>query len=184
MTEQPSRSRWTTLRHWAGRLGPWMLLAAMGVYLYRTVSPPVELDVIRPAPDFEAPALDGTTFRLSAHRGEIVVVNVWATWCPPCRVEMPGFADLQERFRDNGVLFVGLAVDEEGLGAVRPFVEERGIDYPQVDGRRVAYRHFPGEAIPRTYLIDRQGRIRFEHTGFLLPSALADGIEALLAEGD
>jgi len=68
------------------------------------------------------------------------------------------------------------------LEAARSFVEESNITYPQIDGRRIAYQHFPGDAIPRTYLVDRQGRIRFEHTGFIVPSALESGIEALLAE--
>ena len=181
MSEE-SVSRWTTLRRWVGRLGPWLLLIGAAVYLFRTVYPPVELEVIRPVPDFEAPTLRGEPFQMAAHRGEIVVVNVWATWCPPCRLEVPGFVELQEQFRDDGVVFVGLNVDEEGLGAIQSFVDEYGVNYPQVDGRRVVYRHFPGDAIPRTYLIDRQGRIRFAHTGFLMKKALKKGIEALLAE--
>lgn len=182
MSESQTTSRWRTLHRWVGRLWPWVLVVAVSFYLYRTVSPPIDLEPIRTVSDFEAPTLDGEPFRLSAHRGEILVVNVWATWCPPCRVEIPGFVDLQERFRDDGVLFVGLNVDDDGLEAVRSFAEERDINYLQADGRRVVHRHFPGDAIPRTYLMDRQGRIRFQHSGFLMKSALADGIEALLAE--
>lgn len=182
MTEERP-SPWAVVWHGIKRVGLWVVIAGLGLYLYRTTYPSIDLSAPpRPAPDFTAPTLRGEPFRLSAHRGEVVVLNVWATWCPPCRLEMPGFNKLQRQYRGRGVQFVGLNVNADGVEAARSFVEERGITYPQVDGRRLVIRHFPGEAIPRTYLIDPRGRIRFEHTGFLVPSALADGIDALLAE--
>lgn len=162
----------------------WALLLAVGLYVFRMVYPDIDVSTpLRPAPDFAARTLDGETFRLSDHRGEIVVLNVWATWCPPCRVEIPGFVDLQRAFRDRGVQFVGLAIDQGGLEAIRSYVEEKGVNYPQVDGRRIAYRHYPGEAVPRTYIIDRQGRIRYEHEGLLMEGALRNALEALVASG-
>ena len=160
-----------------------VLIAVMGIYLVRTTYPSIDLAApSQPVPDFEAPTLRGIPFRLSAHRGEVLVLNVWATWCPPCRLEMPGLSKLQRQYRGRDVLVVGLNVNEGGLDAARPFVEERGLTYPQADGRQVVARHFPGEAIPRTYLIDRRGHIRFTHTGFLVPSALEGAIETLLDE--
>ena len=126
------------------------------------------------APAFSLRILDGETFRLEEHRGEVVILNFWATWCAPCRVEMSGFVDLQDSFRDEGVQFVGIAVDRDGTAAVRPFVEEEGINVPQIANPSVAARHFPGEAVPRTYLIDKRGRIRYEHSGVMLKWALDD----------
>ena len=134
------------------------------------------------APAFSLRTPDGETFRLEEHRGEVVILNFWATWCPPCRVEMPSFADLQDSFRDEGVQFVGIAVDRDGAAAVRPFVEEEGINFPQIANPSVAARHFPGEAVPRTYLIDKRGRIRYEHSGVMLKWALDDALETLTGE--
>ena len=131
---------------------------------------------------FSLRTLDGETFRLEGHRGEVVILNFWATWCAPCRVEMPGFVDLQDSFRDEGVQFVGIAVDRDGAAAVRPFVEEEGINFPQIANPSVAARHFPGEAVPHTYLIDKRGRIRYEHSGVILKWALDDALETLTGE--
>lgn len=94
------------------------------------------------------------------------MLNVWATWCPPCRVEeMPGFVELQEELGDDGVQFVGIAVDRGGADAVRSFVEQRGGTFPQIANPSLAARYFPGDVVPRTYIIDRQGRIRYNHEG-------------------
>lgn len=181
--DEERTARWHRAWHWIREVGPWGLVGVLGFYLIWTTYLSVDLTADpQPVPDFTAPTLRGEPFRLSAHRGQVLVINVWATWCPPCRLEMPGLNALQRQFRGRDVLVVGLNVNEGGVEAARSFVEERDIAYPQVDGRQAAYRHFPGDAIPRTYLIDRQGRIRFEHTGFLVPSALEHSIEALLAE--
>ncbi len=176
---------------WAARIGRfvkdywhWALLLGVAFYVFRTAYPDIDVSTpLRPAPDFAAATLDGGTFRLSEQRGTIVVLNVWATWCPPCRVEIPGFIDLQREFADRGVQFVGLAVDEGGVESVRSYAEDKGMNYPQVDGRR-AVRKYPGDAIPRTYLIDRQGRIRYEHTGVLMEGALRNALEELTAAAE
>ncbi|MFB6273456.1 MAG: TlpA disulfide reductase family protein, partial [Salinibacter sp.] len=85
-------------------------------------------------------------------------------------------------FEDDGVQFVGIAVDRAGAEAVRPFVEKQGINFPQIANPSVAARHFPGEVVPRTYLIDKQGRIRYKHSGVLLKWALDDALETLAGE--
>jgi peroxiredoxin len=190
MTERPEgrmtdehTAPWSTAWRWTKQVGPWVLIVVMGIYLVRTTYPSVDLSTpAQPLPDFTAPTLRGMPFQLSAHRGQVLVLNVWATWCPPCRLEVPGLNRLQHRFQDEDVQVVGLNVDAEGMDAVRAFVNERTITYPQVEARAIVRRHFPGEAIPRTYLVDRQGHVRFTHTGFLVPSALEGAIEALLDE--
>lgn len=165
-------------RHWL-----WGLVLVMGFYLWQDIAPDVDLpESGPPAPDFALRAMNGATFRLSEHRGEVVVLNVWATWCPPCRFEIPGFVDLQKKFADEGVTFVGLSVDEEGLAAVRPYFAEREVNYPQVASRQVAWQKYGGDAVPRTYVIDKQGRIRYEHTGLLLKGSLEPVLEELAGE--
>jgi peroxiredoxin len=159
----------------------WPVLAGVLVYAYFQFLPPIDVsNPGRPAPEVEARTLDGDVFRLSDYRGNVVVVNVWATWCPPCRVEMPGFVRLQRDLGDRGVQFVGIAVDQTGPSAVREFVNQEEVNFPQVVSPQLAARHFPGEVVPRTYLIDREGRIRYEHSGLLLAPALRDAIEDLL----
>jgi len=174
-----SPSAWTLVkRYWH-----WPVLLVVGWYAYQQYLPSIDLsDGGRPAPDFAAQTIDGDTFRLRAHRGEVVVVNVWATWCAPCRVEMPGYVDLQAEMRDAGVQFVGIAVDRGGTDVVRPYVEEEGVNFPQIAQPTVAAQHFPGSVVPRTYLIDKQGRIRYTHTGVLLKWSLRDALETLVNE--
>jgi len=166
------------LRYWH-----WPVLLAVGLYAYQQYLPSIDLrETGRPAPVLAAETIDGEPFRLRAHRGTVVVVNVWATWCLPCRVEMPGFVDLQEEFRDRGVRFVGISVDREGTGVVQSFVEDEGVNFPQIVAPRLAARHFPGEVVPRTYLIDKRGRIRYAHSGVILKWALDDALATLVEE--
>jgi len=173
------RTAWQyVVRYWH-----WPVLLAAGIYLYQQYLPYIDLaEPGRPAPDVVAETMDGDTFGLREHRGEVVVVNVWATWCMPCRVEMPGFVDLQDEFRSEGVQFVGISVDQSGSNVVRSFVKEKGINFPQIVNPTLAARHFPGDVVPRTYLIDKQGRIRYEHNGVILKWALDDALETLVHE--
>lgn len=156
----------------------------MLVFLVRRIHPAVDLDHdLGAAPDFILMDLDDQPFRLASHRGRVVVVNFWATWCPPCRAEIPGFISLQNEFQDEDVLFVGISLDEDGAEAVRPYAANREINYPiLLDGHGVA-RSFGGVGVlPTTLLIDRGGHIRFRHEGFLLPRALRPAIRTLLEE--
>jgi peroxiredoxin len=162
----------------------WGVVIAVGFYLWQDIRPNIDLPPDGPpAPDFTLQQMNGDTFRLSDHRGEVVILNVWATWCPPCRVEIPGFVELQDEYGERGVTFVGLSVDQSGLQAVREFADGQRLNYPQVASQSVAYRKY-GESttVPRTYVIDKQGRIRYQHTGLLMKGSLVPVIEELLEE--
>ena len=175
----PLRTAWYYVKHY----WHWPVLVAVSIYAYQQFLPSIDLkEQGRRAPNIVAETLDGDTFRLREHRGEVVVVNVWATWCAPCRVEMPGFVDLQTEFRNRGVRFVGISVDREGTGVVQSFVEDEGINFPQIVDPSLANRLFPGNVVPRTYLIDKQGRIRYKHSGVILKWALDDALETLVDE--
>jgi peroxiredoxin len=184
--EAPSRFRraaatlWRLVRrHWM-----WGVLLIFGIYLWQDIRPDIDLPASGPpAPDFTLERMNGESFQLSEHRGEVVVLNVWATWCPPCRVEIPGFVDLYQRFKDQGVVFVGLSVDDSGLRAVRQYAQDHTLAYPQVASRAVAYRKYgQSTTVPRTYVIDKQGRIRYQHTGLLLKGSLEPVLKELIAE--
>lgn len=117
------------------------------------------------APDFLLGRLDESELRLSDLRGEAVVLNFWATWCAPCRTEIPQFVDAYSRFRDQGLVVVGVNM-QEGKGIVRPYAEDFGMDFPiviDVDGEvGDAYRLL---GLPVTYFIDREGVVRSVFTG-------------------
>ena len=160
----------------------WPVLVFVAIYAYQQYLPSIDLSAMqRPAPDVVGTTLDGERFRLADHRGQVVVVNVWATWCGPCRVELPGFVDVQREMRDDGVQFVGLAVDGDA-SVVQDYAEAEALNFPQIASQRIAARAFPGNVIPRTYLIDKQGRIRYTHSGVLLKWSLRDALERLVAE--
>lgn len=182
-TSRPSNGTWRRVGQWVWDYWHWPVLAGVLVYLYLQLFPMVDLSTPgEPVPSFAAQTLEGETFRLSEHRGEVVVVNVWATWCGPCRVEMPGFQDVHASLADEDVQFVGVAVDRTGTEDVETFVASQGVTFPQIASPQLAARYFPGTTVPRTYLIDREGRIRYEHTGIWMASSLEDAVRKLLKE--
>lgn len=157
--------------------------------------PPAAPATVRPAPssaalvggevgdtafDFALEDLSGRTVRLSDFRGKVVLVDFWATWCPPCREEIPGFVDLHAKYRARGVEFVGISFDQSA-DPVRRFVRSFGIEYPIVFGTPdVAMAYGGVDAIPTTFVIDREGRIRAKHTGYSPPELFAKAIESAL----
>ena len=136
-----------------------------------------------PAPDLSLPAMEGDTFRLSDHNGDVVVLNVWATWCGPCRAEIPGFIRLQREFGAQGLTIVGVSVDREGAAVVRPYAERMAINYTlAVDDGSAARAYGPFRTIPKTYVIDRTGRVRYVAKGALAEVRLRRVVTELLAE--
>lgn len=127
------------------------------------------------APDFTAPDLDGQLFRLADLRGEVVVLNFWATWCPPCVVEMPEFVRLAAELRGQGVRFVGVSQDRGGAADVRPFAERLGVNYPLVlDPSAEVLALYGAEYLPTTFVIDREGRVHASKVGALDRRQLLD----------
>lgn len=133
------------------------------------------------APDFERTAMDGSMLRLSSFQGRVVVLNFWATWCTPCRVEIPEFIKMQEEI--DGVQFIGVSLDEEGFGVVRPYAESMRINYPLVIGDDSLAADFGGVmGLPTSYVIDREGRIRQRFVGMVNEATLRPVLTGLLKE--
>lgn len=132
-----------------------------------TPTPPPGAGILvgRPAPDFALNLFDGGVLRLSDLRGRWVVINFWASWCPPCREEMPDLQRAYEAFRGRGVVFVGVAM-ADALPDARRFAEEVGITYPvgldEQGEIALAYRVF---GLPTTLLVDPEGRVDWVHAG-------------------
>lgn len=133
--------------------------------------------------DFVLTEMNGATFRLSDHKGKVVLLNFWATWCMPCREEIPDFIELQEEFKEEGLLLVGASLDEEGFDAVRPYAEEVGINYTMViDEIGLAEQYGGHFAVPTSFLIDRKGKIRQRMIGIVDQKTLRPIVKSLLDE--
>ena len=140
-------------------------------------------EAVRPAPDFTLEQMNGDTFRLSDYSGEIVVLNFWATWCPPCRQEIPGFIALQEEFEDQGVTFVGVSLNKDGFSSVRPYAEKMGINYPLVvDDGSVAPQYGGIRILPSTVLIGPEGTIQHRKVGYFPEEQLRSRLNAMLGQ--
>ncbi|HWF44261.1 MAG TPA: TlpA disulfide reductase family protein [Candidatus Kapabacteria bacterium] len=143
-----------------------------------------------PAPPFALKDVNGRVVRLSDFRGKIVVLNFWATWCPPCRKEIPDFMELQKQYGPD-VQFIGIALDEEGLAAVKPYLAKFPISYPILvpdkitspdsPDRKIVDSYGDMTSIPVTFVIDRQGTIRTSYVGMRQKSVLAGLLTPLLA---
>jgi peroxiredoxin len=117
------------------------------------------------APTFTLTGLDGKSHSLAEYRGQVVLINFWATWCIPCRAEMPELETAYKKHRANGVVVLGIDW-KESRETVQAFIEERQVTYPILldsDGR--AYNAFQVPALPQTYVLDRQGKIVVMRTG-------------------
>ena len=139
------------------------------------------------APDFSVSDLNGNTFTLADFRGKVLFVNFWATWCPPCREEIPDFVEFYAAEKGNGVEILGISLDTRGKDALVSFVEKYKINYPVVlESRRatekLVYDFEPGQFIPTTIIIDKQGRIRNKHVGPLNKALLKRYFDQLAAE--
>lgn len=125
------------------------------------------------APDFTLETMEGNTFTLSDHQGKVVVLNFWATWCGPCRKEIPDFMELHKEMKNNGVLFAGISLDEGGWEKVRPYANEMGINYPiMVDDGNVSRQYGPIRAIPTTFIINKKGKVEYVAPGMLTKEKL------------
>jgi cytochrome c biogenesis protein CcmG/thiol:disulfide interchange protein DsbE len=119
------------------------------------------------APDFTLKDLDGKTFRFADTKGKVVILDFWATWCPPCRMEIPHFEALYRQYGAKGLVIVGVALDQGGTRDVKPFIEENGVTYPVVIGdQRTAGAYGGIRGIPTTFIIDRKGRIVEKAVGY------------------
>ncbi len=133
------------------------------------------------APNFKVQAADGSTIELAKLKGKIVVLNYWATWCGPCRMEIPGFIDVYKQYKGKGLEIVGISLDREGWKVVRPYIEKASINYPVVvadETLETAYGQI--DAIPTTFVVDKHGNIVDKHVGYMDRASFEKLVKGLL----
>jgi peroxiredoxin len=118
------------------------------------------------APDFALKDANGNTVRLSDYKGKVVLLDFWATWCGPCKVEIPWFIQFEQQYKDKGFAVLGVSMDEDGWSAVKPFIEEHKMNYRVALGNDQVSELYGGlDSLPTTLLVDRSGRIAKVHIG-------------------
>jgi len=133
------------------------------------------------APNFSLRTSDGRTVELKKLNGKAVVVNFWATWCGPCRAEIPGMIEVYEKYKSKGLEIVGISLDQGGWDQVKPYVQKVRISYPIVIGDGDLADAYGGiEAIPTTFFIDRSGNIIEKHLGYMSKAQFEGMIKKLL----
>jgi len=134
------------------------------------------------APDFELTSLEGKSLKLSDFRGRAVLVNFWATWCGPCKIEMPWFVELNQKYGPQGLTILGIAMDDSGQAAIAKFAKEMRVNYPILLGKEKvgdAYGGVPG--LPTTFYIDRNGKVQDRVVGIVGRSEIETQIKKALA---
>lgn len=133
------------------------------------------------APEFTLKDSNGKPVKLSDYRGKAVVLDFWATWCGPCKVEIPWFVEFQQKYKDRGLVVLGVASGDEYWNVIQPFAKKMRINYPLVLGNDTTADLYGGiEALPTTFIIDRQGRIAKIHIGLASKEDFQNAIEKVL----
>jgi peroxiredoxin len=142
----------------------------------------VGLDVGRTPPPFTLKDLAGNAVSLSDFEGKVVVLDLWATWCGPCRQEVPVLVSLYEEFKDRGLVIVGVGLDEGGAEVLAPFAEANRMSYPVLVGDKAFGVTYKVTSIPTTFVIGRDGKIAAKHVGFspAVETALREDIARLI----
>jgi thiol-disulfide isomerase/thioredoxin len=161
------------------------IVVAFGIYVgyhnARRNGAPAAGHLTRSAPDFSLESLDGKTTRLSDFRGKAVLLNFWATWCGPCKIEIPWFVDLQNEYGSQGLQIVGVAMDDGSKEDIAKFAKDMGMNYPILIGKDSVGDAYGGvDGLPQSFLITRDGKIIDRLIGLRGKAEVEDAIKKAL----
>ena len=145
-------------------------------------TPSAAADSPSPAPNFSLKTADGKSVDLKKLQGQVVVLNFWATWCPPCRAEIPGMIEVYGAYKAKGLEIVAVSLDRGGWKDVTPFVQKMGMKFPVVLDQEgeLATAYGGIQYIPTTFIIDRKGNIVSKHVGGLSKSDFEKAVQKAL----
>jgi peroxiredoxin len=134
------------------------------------------------APDFTLTDANGNSVKLSDYRGKVVLLNFWATWCGPCALEIPWFVEFEQQYKSKGLEVIGISMDEDGWKVVKPYIQERKVNYRVLLGNDTVSQLYGGvESLPTTFIIDREGKFAFSpHVGLAEKNEYLTEIQSLL----
>jgi peroxiredoxin len=136
---------------------------------------------LKTAPDFALKDANGATVKLSDYHCKVVVLNFWATWCGPCKVEIPWFMEFEKQYKDKGFAVLGVAMDDDGWNVVKPYIAERKMNYRIVMGNDSVASAYGGiDSLPTTFVINQDGKIVTSHIGLVNKDDYQKEIQALL----
>jgi thiol-disulfide isomerase/thioredoxin len=151
----------------------------------RGASGPVQGSAVgKPAPDFELETLDGRKVKLSDYRGKAVLLNFWATWCQPCKIEMPWLIEFEKDYKAEGFEVVGVAMEDTDKAEIEKFLKEMNVNYVVLLGKESVGEEYGGVlGLPTTFYIGRDGTIVEQHAGLISKSDIEAHIKKALATG-
>ena len=172
---------WASIRRWTLFAAALMLLVSCTGPSRDDEAPLKSENERKGSPDFSLKDTTGATVKLSQYKGKVVVLNFWATWCGPCKIEIPWFMDFEKTYKDRDFAVLGISMDEEGWDAVKPYIDEHKMNYRVLLGNDQVSQLFGSiDSLPTTLVIDRAGRIANMHIGLVAKSTYVKEIEELL----
>lgn len=162
-------------------------LAIVGAVVIRSESHTIAPATFQPvqdrsaAPEFTLKEANGATVRLSDYKGKVVLLNFWATWCGPCKIEIPWFMEFERAYKDQGFEVLGVSMDEEGWKVVKPYIDQHKLNYRVAVGNEDVSKSYGGiDTLPTTLMIDREGRMAALHLGLDTKDEYQKEIRALI----
>src|ERR1700716_4674038 len=157
------------------------LMLYVGFHMARRTGSTPRIAKSTVAPDFSLESLEGKTMRLSDFRGKAVLLNFWATWCGPCKIEMPWFVELQQKYGSQGLQIVGVAMDDASKEDIAKFAKDMGVNYPVLIGKEAVGDSYGGIlALPETFFIGRAGKDVDKILGLRGKAEIEDAIKKAL----